>query len=110
YDGPRATATGIYYLLGPGEESIWHQVRSDELWLHHQGVPLVLVTGGDGEAPGEELSVVLGADVAHGQMPQALVPAGHWQRAYPQSSGSVLVSCVVSPGFDYADFRTVAPG
>ena len=31
YDGPRATATAIYFLLNPGEASRWHRVASDEL-------------------------------------------------------------------------------
>jgi uncharacterized protein len=40
-----------------------------------------------------------------------LVPGGHWQRAAPlpgtgPDDGAVLVSCVVSPGFDFADFTT----
>ena len=37
--------------------------------------------------------------------PQALVPAGTWQRAKPAGDAEVLVSCVVSPGFDITDFR-----
>lgn len=53
YDGPRPTATAIYYVLGPGEESAWNQVRSAELWLHHRGVPLRLLVGGTGDAPGD---------------------------------------------------------
>lgn len=106
YSGPRPTATGIYYLLGPGEESSWHQVRSDELWLHHQGVPLVLRIGGRGDEPGTDITeIVLGSDVAAGQSPQALVPAHHWQSAHPGGSGEVLVTCIVSPGFDFADWR-----
>ncbi|MDX6241354.1 MAG: uncharacterized protein QOG10_6178, partial [Kribbellaceae bacterium] len=28
YVGERASATAIYFLLGPGEESRWHRVRS----------------------------------------------------------------------------------
>jgi predicted cupin superfamily sugar epimerase len=107
YDGPRATATGIYYLLGPGEESVWHQVRSAELWLHHRGVPLALRLGGPGERPGVATEIILGSDVENGQQPQVLVPAGHWQSARPVGNGSVLVSCVVSPGFEFADFRVV---
>src|ERR1700735_3953284 len=43
YPGPRAAATGIYFLLTPGEESAWHRVRSDEVWLWHAGGPLTLV-------------------------------------------------------------------
>lgn len=101
HGGERATATGIYFLLGPGEESIWHSVRSDELWLWHRGGPLRLTVRGQNA----ESTVLLGADVANGQVPQALVPAGAWQAARPATDEEVLVSCVVSPGFDPADFR-----
>jgi len=108
YAGPRPTATGIYYLLAPGEESRWHQVISDELWLHHQGGPLLLQLGGSGDLPGEVIEeIVLGVDLAAGQHPQALVPAGRWQAAQPLTDDPVLVSCVVSPGFDFADWRQV---
>jgi predicted cupin superfamily sugar epimerase len=37
-------------------------------------------------------------------VPQALVPAGTWQSARPAGE-EVLLSCVVAPGFDFADFR-----
>ncbi len=108
YDGPRNSATGIYFLLGPGEESVWHAVRGDEVWLWHRGGPLTLLLGGPGEAPAAEPRVVtLGPDVQNGQVPQALVPAGTWQAAWPAADEEVLVSCVVSPGFDFADFRAL---
>ncbi|WP_203987935.1 cupin domain-containing protein [Sphaerisporangium rufum] len=109
YGGPRRTATGIYFLLQPGEESVWHAVRSDEVWFWHRGGPLALVLGGTGEhppaggTPGVE-TVLLGPEVEAGQVPQALVPAGTWQAARPAGDAAVLVSCVVSPGFDFADF------
>ncbi|MCP2340045.1 cupin domain-containing protein [Actinomadura rupiterrae] len=106
YPGPRSSATGIYFLLPPGEESMWHAVRSDEVWLWHAGGPLDLVIGGDGDGPSAETTtIVVGPDVVAGQVPQALVPAGHWQAARPSGDREVLVSCVVSPGFDFADFR-----
>lgn len=97
HGGERVTATGIYFLLDAGEESMWHSVRSDEVWLWHRGGPLELTVRG-------EDAVLLGADVANGQVPQALVPAGAWQSARPAAAEEVLVSCVVSPGFDPADF------
>ncbi len=49
--------------------------------------------------------VTLGPDVLGGQQPQAVVPAGAWQSARPAGDTAVLVSCVVSPGFDFADFE-----
>lgn len=105
YDGPRAAATAIYFLLQPGEESRWHVVRSDELWFWHAGGPLALRLGGNGGAPLAGSVILLGGDVAGGQRPQALVPGGTWQSAAPTVAAPALVSCVVAPGFDFADFR-----
>ena len=48
--------------------------------------------------------MTLGPDVGAGQQPQVVVPAGAWQAARPAGDQPVLVSCVVSPGFDFADF------
>ncbi|MFC4531675.1 cupin domain-containing protein [Sphaerisporangium dianthi] len=107
YGGVRQSATGIYFLLQPGEESVWHAVRSDEVWFWHRGGPLTLVLGGTGERPGAEHEVTLGPGVEKGQVPQALVPAGAWQSARPAGQEEVLVSCVVSPGFDFADFTAL---
>ncbi|MGO9083111.1 MAG: cupin domain-containing protein [Streptosporangiaceae bacterium] len=33
------------------------------------------------------------------------MPGGVWQCAEPAGTVPVLVSCVVAPGFDFADFR-----
>ncbi|GIF77342.1 cupin domain-containing protein [Asanoa siamensis] len=107
YAGPRAAATGIYFALLAGEESAWHLVRSDELWLWHAGGPLALRLGGSGAEPAEVETAVLGPDVAGGARPQLRVPGGVWQSALPLTAEPVLVSCVVSPGFDFADFRMV---
>lgn len=109
YPGPRRAATAIYFLLCPGERSRWHVVRSDELWLWHSGGPLELRLGGVGEAPVAETALLLGVDLAAGQRPQALVPGGVWQSAVPVGAEPVLVTCVVSPGFDFADFRLAGP-
>jgi alkylation response protein AidB-like acyl-CoA dehydrogenase/predicted cupin superfamily sugar epimerase len=110
YPGPRAAATGIYFLLAPGEESAWHRVRSDEVWLWHSGGPLTLLDGGAVDAPADApAAVTLGPDLAAGQRPQHVIPAGHWQSARPGATAEVLVSCVVAPGFDFADFTLFAP-
>jgi predicted cupin superfamily sugar epimerase len=105
YGGARAAATAIYFVLHPGERSRWHVVRSDELWLWHSGGPLELRLGGDGPEPVDDQAVIVGGDVARGERPQALVPGGVWQSAATAGAVPVLVSCVVAPGFDYADFR-----
>jgi predicted cupin superfamily sugar epimerase len=106
FGAERSAATAIYYLLGPGDQSRWHTVRSDELWLWHRGGPLELLLGGGGERPeAAPARIVLGPDTAAGQAPQALVPAGTWQSARPAGGEEVLVTCVVAPGFEFADFR-----
>ncbi|MCU1679094.1 MAG: cupin [Frankiales bacterium] len=98
----RPTATLIYFLLPAGESSAWHTVRSDELWLAHEG-SVTLELGGAGERPGAGESLVIGRDLSAGELPQAQVPAGVWQRTVASASDA-LVSCLVSPGFDFADF------
>lgn len=104
--GERPSATGGYFLLGPGEEAMWHTVRSDEMWLWHRGGPLELRLGGAGEAPSGGARVTLGPEVEHGQCPQVLIPAGTWQAAPPAADRETLVSRVVAPGLDLTDRRT----
>lgn len=104
YPGTRPSATAILFLLLPGEQSAWHTVRGTEIWFHHRGGPVLLDLGGDGPSPSEVTSFVVGPDFAAGQSPQQLVPPSTWQRARPGGDEPSLVSCVVSPGFDFADF------
>jgi predicted cupin superfamily sugar epimerase len=109
--GPRPTATGIHYLLTHGESSAWHVVTSDELWLWHGPGLLEIRLGGDATAPvadDEAALVILGPDIRAGQVAQCLVPAGTWQSARLAGSDEVLVTCVVSPGFSFDDWRLAA--
>ena len=99
----RPTATLIYFLLPAGEASAWHRVASDELWLAHVGAVVVEFGGFDAE-PGSCEAHVVGLDLDAGELPQVLVPAGVWQRTRP-SEDDALVSCLVSPGFDFDDFQ-----
>ena len=101
----RSTGTLILFLLPAGESSRWHRVASDEIWLAHRGV-VALEFGGDGPRPQPGQVVSIGIDPAADQRPQLLVPAGTWQRTLPSETDG-LVSCVVSPGFDFEDFELV---
>jgi len=101
YDGPRAAGTAILFVLLPGQESAWHTVRSAELWLHHRGSPVALEFG---PAKDNTTTVLLGSEIEAGHHPQLIVPPGQWQRARPHGAEASLVSCVVVPGFDFADF------
>ncbi len=94
----RPTATLIYFLLPAGESSAWHRVASDEVWLAHQG-SVTLELGGVGPEPVLETTTVVDRAA-----PQAVVAAHTWQRTVPASEDA-LVSCLVSPGFDFDDFE-----
>ncbi|MEO6999795.1 MAG: cupin domain-containing protein [Terracoccus sp.] len=99
----RSAATLIHFLLPAGESSAWHRVTSDEVWLAHTGV-VTLELGGVSTMPVATEVLLVGTDVASGQLAQALVSGGVWQRTVP-GVGDALVSCLVSPGFDFADFE-----
>lgn len=105
-DGPRPSGTCIYFLLKAGEQSHWHRVDADEIWLFHSGAPLTLRVAETEVGPAR--SMILGPDLASGQRPQRIVPAGHWQAA--KSVGAwTLVSCTVSPGFQFEGFELAPP-
>lgn len=98
--GERPTATAVAFLLLSGEESAWHRVRSDELWLWQGGGPVTVTLGGSGPSPVPGESTTLGVGG------QFLVPADVWQTARPAvADQATLVACIVSPGFDFADFE-----
>jgi predicted cupin superfamily sugar epimerase len=101
YSGPRSAGTAILFLLMPGQQSAWHTVRSAELWFYHRGSPMLVEIGREQSTA---TTRVLGADILAGQEPEVVVPPRYWQRARPRDDEPGLVSCVVVPGFDYADF------
>jgi predicted cupin superfamily sugar epimerase len=105
--GGRATGTAIHFLLEAGQRSHWHRVDAAELWLWHAGAPLRLLTAPDEAGPIADRA--LGGDVLAGQHPQLLVPPHHWQ-ATGTTGGWALVSCIVSPGFDFSGFTLAPPG
>jgi len=50
---------------------------------------------------------MLGTDLAAGQHVQLVVPAGVWQGTLLVGDGQMaLLGCTVTPGFDYADYRS----
>lgn len=70
------------------------------------GAPLVLSMAATDEGPAQDH--LLTPDLTHGA-PQLIVPEGHWQAA--RTTGDyTLVSCTVSPGFQFEGFELAAPG
>ncbi len=99
----RAFSTAIYFLLARGERSHWHRIDTVEVWHCYAGSALILQIADDNG----KRAIKLGADLAAGEAPQAIVPAHAWQAA--ESTGDwTLVGCTVAPGFDFATFE-VAP-
>lgn len=77
--------------------------------MWHGPDALTLELGGDGDAPTQDVvTYILGPDLDAGQVVQACVPGGVWQRTAP-STGTCLVSCLVSPGFSFDDFALQNP-
>ncbi|MGD9837866.1 MAG: cupin domain-containing protein [Afipia sp.] len=104
-DGGRAASTAIYFLLARGERSHWHRVDAVEIWHYHAGDALDLKIANDSG----QRTIRLGAHLAAGEQPQAIVPAHAWQAA--ASTGDwTLVSCTVAPGFDFKTFELAPPG
>ncbi len=102
----RSTGTCIYFLLCAGEVSHWHRVDAAEIWLYHAGAPLVLSISETDTGPATDH--VLGPDLSIGA-PQLVVPKDHWQSA--RTTGEfTLVSCAVTPGFEFEGFELAAPG
>ncbi|MES0824124.1 cupin domain-containing protein [Ruegeria sp. SCP11] len=102
----RASGTCIYFLLQAGERSHWHRVDATEIWLYHAGAPLTLSLSATEDGPAT--NQLLTPDLTKGA-PQVIVPTNHWQSA--QTTGDfTLVSCTVSPGFEFDGFELAAPG
>jgi len=98
----RTVSTAIYYLLENEDKSLFHRIQSDELWFFHLGQPLEIIVIQDGHL----VTFILGNDVKKDEGPQVRIPANTWFAARVKNAkGFSLVSCTVSPGFDFADFK-----
>lgn len=98
----RNQSTAIYFLLENQNKSHFHRIKSDELWFFHQGEPLEILSIENGILK----RTILGNDFSVGQQAQAMIPANTWFGSrLQQGKGFSLVSCTVSPGFDFQDFE-----
>jgi predicted cupin superfamily sugar epimerase len=101
----RSRSTAIYFLLARGERSHRHRIDAVEVWHYYAGDALILQIA---DERGQR-SVKLGADLATGEAPQAIVPAHAWQAA--ESTGDwTLVGCTVAPGFEFSNFELALKG
>jgi len=132
--GKRSAATSCIYMLTEQEPSRFHRLYSDELWFYHAGAlaELVMLAPADAAAPAKPGAAEQLAEhrVIGPSSPYALVPSGWWvavraivgeqsdwgegrapERRWTSDRRSsheydwTLVSCVVTPGFEYTDFE-----
>jgi predicted cupin superfamily sugar epimerase len=104
--GPRPSATAIHYLLEKGDFSSWHRIKYDEIWFFHSGAPLTVhQIYPDGR--------LLSTTLSHKHNISLTVKGGAWfcsellttETENTADNQYSLVSCVVTPGFDFEDFE-----
>jgi predicted cupin superfamily sugar epimerase len=128
--GARPLSTCILYLLTADDPSRLHRLQSEEIWFYHAGAPVELVLLPPSAAQASQASRAPVCLVIDSEDLQALVPARRWvgarvitgdqadwgagrapeRRWTPDRRWSPelrwgLVSCLATPGFDYADFE-----
>ena len=96
----RNISTSIYYLLVNSDVSLFHRIKSDEIWHFYQGSPLILHILD--EEKQEYRNITLGKDLVF----QVVVPKNVWFSAEILDKSSYsLIGCTVSPGFEFEDFE-----
>ena len=100
----RPLSGSIYFLLDSGEVSHFHVIDCDEIWYYHEGCGMRITILKNGRK--EER--LLGNDIHRGQCPMVVIPKGCIFAAENlEPDGFSFVSCVTTPGFEYAGFRLV---
>ncbi|NEZ46229.1 cupin domain-containing protein [Clostridium niameyense] len=94
--------TSIYFLLQTGDVSHFHKLESDEMWYYHGGSSLTIYMI---DMEGNLITKKLGLNIDKGEDPQVLVPKGFIFGSAMNNEGYALVGCMVSPGFNFEDFK-----
>ena len=98
-----ALASAIYYLVEADSFSALHRLGADEVFHFYLGDPVEMLQLG----PGTESRVLrLGTDLAAGERPQAVVPAGAWQGTRLVPGGRwALLGTTMAPAFEPGGFE-----
>lgn len=101
--GKRSAGTVIHFMLLKDFFSAFHRLGSDETWYYHDGASATVHCI---DPDGFLSSIIIGPAIHQGQVLQAHIPAGTWFAAeVTGEDGFILVSCSVSPGFEFEDFE-----
>src|SRR5689334_18110464 len=104
HGGERSASTAIYFLITADQPvTSLHRLKSDEVFHLYEGGPLEILRL---YAGGRWDIARLGLDLAAGERPQVVVPAGTWFGTLLAAGAShCLVGCTVAPGFEFGDFE-----
>jgi len=95
--------TAIFFLLSPKSFSHLHRLPTDEIYHFYLGDPVelsLLLPEGKTE------TILLGQDLAAGQVPQAIAPAGSWQGSRLRQGGRyALIGTTMAPGYIPSDYE-----
>ena len=101
FSGSRNFSTAIFFLLRSQDRSLFHRIKSDELWHFHEGSTLTIYILNEMGLTMEKL----GPHSESGDSFQIAIPANCWFGAIVDEPDSFTLSgCTVSPGFDFNDF------
>lgn len=89
-------SSAIYYLLTPGDFSALHALTGPEVYHFYAGaaVRMLLLDSGSGAVA----EPVLGTELAAGERPQQVVPAGVWQGSETTGDWS-LIGTTMAPAY-----------
>lgn len=99
----RSSSTAIYYLLTNKDISVFHRIKSDEIWHFYSGNTLIIY---EIDKNGRLIEHKLGKNLEKNESFQIVIKAGNWFAAgLEDKKGYCLSGCTVSPGFEFADFE-----
>jgi len=102
FDGYRGFSTAIFFLLRSEDRSVFHRIKSDEVWHFYQGSTLLIYVLQENELKIHKV----GSDLEKGESLQVVIPANCWFGAHLEKENSfALCGCTVAPGFDFRDFE-----
>ncbi|GIV46282.1 MAG: hypothetical protein KatS3mg036_1100 [Ignavibacterium sp.] len=93
-------STSIYFLLSGRDKSLFHRLKSDEIWHFYDGCDVkIYIIDNYGELKEEQIGKTR-------EVFQYVIPKNNWFAAELTDKNSfALVGCTVSPGFDFKDFE-----
>lgn len=93
-------STSIYFLLTGRDKSLFHRLKSDEIWHFYDGCDVKLYVIDQNGKLTEHL-FGKGSEIF-----QLVIPKNNWFAAELTDKNSfALIGCTVAPGFDFKDFE-----